>query len=672
MATIPVGNFGQAVAAPSQAIQRSAGEFGAGSAKALGDLAQTVGGIATQQIAQQTKLDQEVADRDAQTAAARVRITKSNEIADAQDQLGLDVQLGKVPKADADKEWQVRSREILKDATTGIDPRYAGAMQVEFDGLVQRGSIGVRRAVTKRNQDDVQANLLTLGEEYQRAAQRDRAKAQSEYFAQLDVMGPEAGWAPDVIAQKKQQFKEGTAYTEAFGLVQSSKDDLSKLRQAKQLVNSDRFIDIDPQRRAQLDAQLAGYETNLLAKRELAAQRAQRESEARLNRARSAFEAYQARATAGIPDNSQQADITVQALAGTPYLETYQALQQQVRAIGGFAAQPVTQQQSMLDALNSKIAQSGTSDALIKQRDMLQRALDASENDLKEDALRAGLKRGVITDLAPVDTRSIDGFTRSVASRLQSAQVVQAWAGRPVSPLTSDEAQQVGQMLNTLPVQQRASALATLGTQLGPQAASGLAAQIDKQDKALSLALQFGSNKTTEGRYTSEIILKGQQAIKDKAIKVDAVAESGWRATIAKEIDGAYPNERQAADVKEAAYLITAGLAAEGNISPKQAVRLAAGGEIVEHNGKKIPLPAQVEQSAFEERLRNLKAADFSSQVPDGNVRIGGQTVPIETFVQAVPDAPLISLGRGRYAVTSGGRIVTNAKGSPIVITAKP
>lgn len=146
MAKIPVGNFGQAVAAPTQGIQRSAGEFGAGSARALGDLAQTVGGIATQQIAQQTKLDQEVADRDAQTSAARVRITKSNEIADAQDQLSLDVQLGKVAKADADKEWQTRSREILKDATTGIDPRFAGAMQAEFDGLVQRGSIGVRRA----------------------------------------------------------------------------------------------------------------------------------------------------------------------------------------------------------------------------------------------------------------------------------------------------------------------------------------------------------------------------------------------------------------------------------------------------------------------------------------------------------------------------------------------
>jgi len=40
MANIPVGNFGQVVATPTPAIQRNAGEFGAASAKAMGDLAQ--------------------------------------------------------------------------------------------------------------------------------------------------------------------------------------------------------------------------------------------------------------------------------------------------------------------------------------------------------------------------------------------------------------------------------------------------------------------------------------------------------------------------------------------------------------------------------------------------------------------------------------------------------
>lgn len=668
MATIPVGNFGQTVAAPTPAIQRSPGEFGAASAKALGDLAQTVGGIATHQMAQQTKLDQEVADRDAQTNAARVRITKANQLADAQTILDQDIQTGKVAKDQADKEWQYRSSEILRDATAGVDPRFAGSMQVEFEGLVQRGAMGVRKAVTKRNQDDVQANLLTLGEEYQRAAQRDRGKAQAEYFDQLDVMGPEAGWAPYFIAQKKQQFKEGTAYTEAFGLVRGASRDLGAVRKAREALGTDRFADLDPQRSDALHAQLDGYETNILQRQELAAQRAQREQEARMNRARAAFEASQARVTAGIPDNPDQIAATTQALVGTPFLESYRAVQQQAREIGGLAAQPVAQQQAMLDSLNARIAQGGTSDALIKQRDQVQHAVEASKRDLGQDAIRAGLERGVITDIPPVDVSSIQGFTASLGNRLQAASVVQAWAGRPVSPLTADEAQKLGTTLAALPPQQKASALAQIGTMLGPKASAGLAQQLDKQDKATYLALQYGASKTTESRYTSEILLKGDAALKDKSIKVEAGREAGWRATITKAVADAYPNENQRRDVIDAAYLINAGLASEGRADPERAVRLAAKGSIVEFNRKKVPLPAGMSDGDLTNRLKTLTGKDLAEQAPGGVARVGGQEVPVDDVAKALPDSQLMYASEGAYYVLSGNRVVTNSQGKPIVI----
>lgn len=670
MATIPVGNFGQVVATPTPAIQRNAGEFGAGAAKALGDLAQTGSAIVTQQMAQQTRLDQEVADREAQTTAASRRITKANQLADAQATLDNEVMTGKVPKDKAAEEWNYRSSEILRDATSGIDPRYAGAMQVEFDGIVQRGASNVRTAVTKRNQNDVQANLLTLGEEYQRAAQRDRQKATAEYFAQLDVMGPEAGWAPDFIAQKKQAFKEGTAYTEAFGLVRGASRDLNAVRSAREALGSDRFADLDPQKSAALHAQLDGYETNILQRQEIAAQRAQRESEARLNRARSAFEASQARVLAGIPDNPDQIAATTQALAGTPYLDTYRAQQQQAREIGGLAAQPVPQQQALLDALNAKIAQGGTSDALIKQRDQVQRAVEASKRDLTQDPMRAGLERGVISDIPPVDVSSIQAFTSTLGRRLEAASVVQSWAGRAVSPLTTEEASQLSTTLSALPPQQRASALAQIGTVMGPKASAGLAAQLDKQDKATALALQFGAKKTTEGRYTSELILRGQQALKEKVIKPDTSEDSGWRAAIADAVGDAFMNENQRADIAEAAYLITAGWKAEGKFSPnpKKAVDLAVGGKVVDFNGKKVPLPPGMDDGDLTDRLKNITGKDIAAQAPGGIVRVGGQDVPVEDLAKALPDSQLMYAAEGAYYVLSGARVVTNAQNKPIVI----
>lgn len=668
MPTIPMGNFGQSVAQPQRAARVVADT---GLSDAIGQVAKTVQGISLDQIAAQTRLDQQAREVEAQTNAGRVRVKTINDAADLSDEINRGILDGTIPKEKATEEWSARFKELTNGRLDGMDPRYAGPLQVAFEDLQARGLNGVRDTLTKRDQQDTQANLLTLGEEYQRMAVKDRPRAVAEYTAQVDAMGPRAGWTPEQIAIKKQQFREGTAYTLATGLVGSARD-LTGVRKAREALASDSFADLDPQRRAQIEATLDGRETTYLQRQEIAAQRAQRQAEARLSRAEAAFKAGQSLIDSGIPLAPEEYDRLAAATSGTPFAGALQQLQTRAREVGGFAAQPIKVQQAALDQVNAQIAQQGASEALVKRRDSLQRVLEGSKNDIKEDPLRAGLQRGVITELPAIDTRSVEGFSRSVVARLQQARVVQAWSGQAVSPLTSEEAQQIGQTLATLPVQQRATALATIGTQLGPQASAGLAAQMDKQDKALALALQYGTSKTTQGRYTSELILKGQAAIKDKVVKVDSAAESGWRGKIAQQVEGAYANERQAADVREAAYLITAGMAAEGSVDPARAVRLAAGGDIVEHNGKKIPLPAGVTQGDLEDRLRSLKPQDFSAQTPGGVVRIGGQETTVDAFVQALPDAQLISVGRGRYAVQAGGRMVTNAQGRPITVTAKP
>ena len=670
MATIPVGNFGQVVATPTPAIQRNAGEFGAGSAKALGDLAQTGSAIVTQQMAQQTRLDQEVADREAQTTAASRRITKANQLADAQATLDNEVMTGKVPKDKAAEEWNYRSSEILRDATSGIDPRYAGAMQVEFDGIVQRGASNVRTAVTKRNQNDVQANLLTLGEEYQRAAQRDRPKAIAEYFAQLDVMGPEAGWAPDFIAQKKQAFKEGTAFTNALTMVKASSGSLGAIAKAQAALNGEDFADLDQQKRAQLDDRLEGRKTHLLQQQEIAARRNALQAEARLKQAGAAFDTAQKLIDSGIPLAPDEFDRLSAATAGTPYANGLKVLQENARQLGGVAAQPIQDQREVLQQLYAMRSRQGNSEALSKRIGQLEGVLSAAVRDLTQDPMRAGLERGVIADIPPVDISSIQAFTSTLGRRLEAASVVQSWAGRAVSPLTSEEASQLSTTLSALPPQQRASALAQIGTVMGPKASAGLASQLNEKDKATYLALQFGAKKTTEGRYTSELIWRGQQALKEKVIKPDTSEDSGWRAAIADAVGDAFMNENQRADIAEAAYLITAGWKAEGKFSPnpKKAVDLAVGGKVVDFNGKKVPLPPGMDDGDLTDRLKNITGKDIAAQAPGGIVRVGGQDVPVEDLAKALPDSQLMYAAEGAYYVLSGARVVTNAQNKPIVI----
>lgn len=668
MPTIPMGNFGQSVAQPQRAA-RSVADTGL--SDAIGQVAQTVQGIAINQIAAQTRLDQEAREVEAQTNAGRVRVKTINDAADLNDEINRGILDGTIPKEKAAEEWSARFKELTNGRLDGMDPRYAGPLQVAFEDLQARGLNGVRDTLTKRDQQDTQANLLTLGEEYQRMAVKDRPRAVLEYTAQVDAMGPRAGWTPEQIALKKQQFREGTAYTQAFGLAKGAQT-LGQVRDAQKALVSDAFADISPQKRMELDVFLTGKESALIQKAEHAANAAARAQEARMSRARAEFEAAQGRLMTGIPDNDAQLMQTVQALSGTPYMDTYKAQQNQARTLGGFASKSIPEQQREVDALYAERSKTGGGEQINERIRLAEKALSASKAEAQQDNLRAYVRRTPGEAVEPIDVTSPQAFITSVKKRVSLANRASLWSGNPSSVLMSDEAPAVAQMLGALPVQQRATALATIGTQLGPQASAGLAAQIDKQDKALALALQYGSSKTTAGRYTSELILKGQAAINNKVVKVEAVAVSGWRGQIAKMVDDAYASERQAAEVREAAYLITAGMAAEGDFDPARAVRLAAGGDIVEHNGKKIPLPAGVTQGDLEDRLRSLKPQDFTAQTPGGVVRIGGQETTVDAFVQSLPDAQLISVGRGRYAVQAGGRVVTNAQGRPITVTAKP
>lgn len=675
MAQIPIGNFGQSVAAPQRAPRTSDAAGAAMQAKAIGDFAGTVSEVANRQMAADTRLGIEAYNADAQTSALKARITKQNDLQDAASKLSQQVMDGSVSRDKAAEEWQTRSQDIMRGATDGLDPKYAGHVQAELDGHVQQFGHVINAAVIKRTQEDNRSNVFTLVDQYERLAATNRQKAIDELFPQLDAVGPKAGYGPDDIAKLKKSFKEKTSFTDAYALVKSSGNSLAAVADARKALSSDRFSDLDPQKAAVLHAQLDGRETVLLNQQRIAEERAARESEKRLREAGAAFDTAQRLIDGGVPLSADEYDRLAVTTAGTPYANGLKALQDNARQVGGFAAQPIAMQQGALDQVNAAIAQHGASDALVKRRDALQKVLDASQRDLKEDPLRAGLQRGVIPGLAPIDLTSMDAALRTVAARLQAAGVVQSWAGRPVSPLTADEAKQFGDMLKTLPVQQRSTAIAAMTQTLGPQASAGLAQQLQPakedaapQDRALGLAFGYATAKTTYGRYTSELILKGQQALADKTVKVEKGAEFGWQAEIAKQVEGVYPNQQQAEAVKQAAYLITVGMATEGSPDVGRAIRLAVGGNIVDVNGRRIPVQPGVDEGTVKDRLKTITANDLKQQAPDGSVKVGGSNIALDQFVSGLKDAQLIHAGGGRYNVLAGGRIVTNSAGQRISI----
>ena len=685
MATIPIGNFGQAVARAVPQINVPRGD-------PLGQAVERTGQVAsnvlTDMAAQETRrqheamIEQQRKDDAVREAALRAKTINvlggaKDALTDLHDEIGQGVLDGTVPKEKAQVTFTERAKKALEGVGADLPEERRATILAELERDAARLENGVRKVVTQRDRQDVTAGITTTLEQLQREYRTNPAQATKRATDIVDRLGPHSTLNPDQLVRLKQGWKEGTQYTAGYELVSAARNDRQQLDAAEQAINAG-LPDLDPQKRATLLDRISAYRLHLEQKADMASARAQRDAERRMKHAEAEFNAFQALADKGTVLDPAYIDRAVTVTTGTPYQAGIVALAQQARDMGGLAAQPVTAQQRLLDQVNAQIATQGRSAALDKRKDQIEKVLRGSQQDLERDALRAGLERGVITDLRPLDfTKGMPGMVGQLRERVPLAERVGIWAGQPVSPMTENEAAQVKHQLDALPAKERSGMVAAITQVVGSQAAQGLAAQMDKKDKALALAFALAGSSTTEGRMTSELVLKGQQARADgtstKGDKQPDVKAAGWRAHAAAELDGVFSNAQTTGQIRDAAELIMHGIAAEqgGRLSRNdmdRAVRLALGGSLIEHNGRKILLAAGVDESMLEKRLASVTSEELLKQAPGGAVRAGGVEVPIAEFVKTLPGQQLMPVRMGQYAVLVGGRPVVNHLNKPILI----
>lgn len=676
---IPVGNFGFQTAPTSRT------QVDIGGVDAIGRGMQQLGNIGMQAsadlMAEKRREDEALARAKAANAVLDREITVKGIGQDISQQ----VESGSLHYDEAPKEFKRRMSELGTPDVTGLDPVTAenfskGVKRADFhgEGLIA-GAITKARTADMRTQTD--GILDKLGKQAS-LPDADPAKLNAQ-ISDLDETGKRAYGA--AWGKKKQDWIDGNWDAHLNQKAMTVRDDLQGIKTLEQKITSGDYADkLDSNRRNTLVAKLEGYRTSLIQRQEAAAARAQREQERYLKRAEAEFNTFQALSDKGTILAPDYIERVSKMTAGTPYQQGIAMIAKQAQETGGIAAQPIRQQQLLLDRVDSLIAKQGRTPELDKRREQIQKVLDGSTSDLKSNGLRAGLERGVIKEMAPIDITTPEGFAASVAARIDQAETVGMWAGKAVSPLDSHEAEAVAGMLEALPPKAKSQAVSTISAALGPRLAGALAEQVDKQDRALSLAFQAGSSMTTGAtnwlgtktipeRYTSELILKGSQAIKDGAVMKDDKKVTGWKALIAEQVSGAFPDEKTAKAAKEAAYYITAGIAAEngGTASTSEinrAVKLAIGGDIIERGGKKLPIPAGMDESTFEDKLKAITPQAIKGQAPDGKVRVAGAEMDAGVFATSLPGQELMYAGPGRYAVIVRGRPVTNSAGNPIII----
>jgi len=672
MAKIPgVGVFGNRLPqgndlTPTPQVDTQVGD-------AAARLGQTAMNIGANMMAEQKQKDEEAARRADQIQTMTTHANIQNGLADSFDAVQADLMDGKTDKLGAEAAWKDASQKIVADNLKALKPELQPLVGAQVQGLQGQLQNKLFDTFRKRDQQDVAAGMITYNEQMQRFAATDPAAAVKQYSTFVDQMAPAAGWSPEQAAKSKQTFVEGVTFNtfRRAGQQAMQSGSTAAIDEVQKKLAGPEGDALDPAKRNTLDQTLFGWKASIEAKQARLEDKADREATKRFNTATDTLNKGRDLVLSGAALAPEYIAGMVEQAQGTGLEPQVRELLDAQKSVSGFANQTAGQRAALLE--NARAQRADPSKGSTPESEKQLKAAEQLDHNLREkvdhgEAWAAAQSVGIINQAPLVNIGNADQAMAVFKQRTQDIGAVEAWAGKKVSPLQPPEAEQLQKLVRTLKPDQAASMLGQIGSVVGdPDRIAAVAKQIGDKDGTLGMAMLYANSKTTQGRYTAELILQGEQAIKDKSVNVDGIAETGWRADISKKIRGAYSNQEVENNVIEAAFKIAA--AKGGDVD--NAINLAAGG-IIERNGGKIPLPYGMKEPEFEKRLSAIQPADLANQAPGGFVQAGPAKVPLADFVKTIPDARLVHAGQGLYNVRAGNTLVTNERGQRITLKVGP
>lgn len=667
---IPLGDQGYRVAQAGPQVQAPEGAFGGLQARALIQQGQQVS-----EIGQQIQQQQEQLDR---AKAATSLANLNNDLTDIHDQVNRDVESGALSADDAAFTYTARAKEAKDSRLEGLSASARSAIDANFTGTNGRMLRSIEGTVLKRKQTDTMATLNAYGEAAQRRAVRDLPGAMADYDAMVDNVGPSAGLDSAQIGKAKQAFREGAVYNFGNNLLAGAAQtgNVEVVNKAIDWLQGPEAEPMDPTRRTALLTKAYGYKNGIQASNVRAQEKADREALARENAGTDAFnQAYDLWAQGRYFSTEYIGQVST-VVAGTSSEKLFQELVKSQAQMAGWSSMPLPKQQAELERMRAAGSTLGVGVSPIEQKtyEQLDKSYTASAAAYKANPWQAAQERGVIEDAPQINLATVQDAQQIITRRMAQIGQVEVAAGRRISPLQPEEAQQIGKLIRALPPDQQAGALASFGESLGnSDRVADLARQMAEKDKTIGLAMAYANSKTTSGRYTSELLLRGERALKDGTAKVDQAKETGWRAEIAKEVGDATLNQDVRQQWIDSAFLIQASFAADGDgVDIKRAVNLATGGLRQQRDGTKVPRPYGMSDDTFTQRIATIGASDLAAQAPGGNVFSGKTAIPLDRFIQQLPQSSLVHAGQGKYAIRAGQGFVTNSAGQRITIDLNP
>lgn len=671
MAKIPTGNFGQRL--PQGNDLTPTAQVDTQATDAAARFGQTAANIGASLLAEQRQESERLARQAENVQVMTAHATIQNGLNDTYRAVDTDLMDGKIDKVGALAAWKEQSAKVVADNLKGLPQDRAALVNAQLEGLQGRLEGQLFTTFRKRDQQDVAGGLESLNESLLRFGSTDPKAAIDQYRAALKTSGGAAGWTPEQIAKKESAFVETVTFNtfRRAGQQAMQSGSVPAIEEVQKRLAGPEGDALDPAKRNMLDQMLFGWKGSIEAKQARREDKAEREATKRFNAATDTLNKGRDLVLSGAALSPDFIAGMVEQSQGTGLEPQVRELLEAQKSVSGFANQTADKRAELLERARAARADPARGSTPESERQL--KAAEQIDDRLRRqvetgEAWAAAQSVGVINQAPLVSIGNADQALAVFRQRAQDIGAVETWAGRKISPLQPQEADQLQRLVRTLKPDQAASLLGQVGGIVNdPDRIAALSKQIGDKDGTLGMAMLYANAKTTEGRYTAQLVLEGDQAIRDKTVRVDGAVETGWRGDISKKIRGAYSNQEVENNIIDAAFKIAA--AKGGDVD--NAINLASGG-IIERNGGKIPLPYGMKEREFEKRIEAFQPADLASQAPGGFVMAGPARVPLPDFVKTLPDARLIHAGQGLYNVRAGNTLVTNERGQRITLKVGP
>lgn len=279
-----------------------------------------------------------------------------------------------------------------------------------------------------------------------------------------------------------------------------------------------------------------------------------------------------------------------------------------------------------------------------EQLKAFQVANETIETRVKEDGMQFGLDQRLVEPVQ-IDFSNPQALTQAIGERLKQADYLTAHYGKPVSPLTSQEAETLVRGLQVMTPQEKTSLAQALGS------STKVWEQLDKQNAGLfAMAGAIGDRQVMSAIFEGQTIMDGRTTELAKPTEYLPVFDDYT--------GGVYSGDdkRNMINAALAHYYATRenGIFDSGDF--EDSIEAVSGG-IGEINGGKVELPRGIDPDDFEDYIDEF--------TPDMVKNFGGVwSMSDEQAAKIIQDSAIVSVGSNRYIAVRDGMMLTKPDGT--------